>query len=57
MPRHSESKPEGWQGDVEPTDVGDPQHHREWVAKYDLVLRALDHLKPPHIKTPMNRLR
>lgn len=39
-----ESNP-NWQEYVRPTSPGLPDHHREWVEKYDHVLNVLRYLK------------
>jgi len=30
-----------WKAETKPDDVGGPEYHREWVAKYEKVLRVL----------------
>lgn len=30
-----------WEAETQPRQVGDAEHHREWVEKYDLVLDVL----------------
>lgn len=30
-----------WRDEVRPEDPGLPEHHREWIAKYDQVLAVL----------------
>ena len=33
---------DSWIKDIEPTDVGGPEHHKKWVEKYELVLEVLN---------------
>ena len=35
-----------WRDQIEPEDPGLPEHHREWVARYDRVLDVLRKVTP-----------
>lgn len=35
---------DSWRDEITPDSPGGPEHHREWVQKYDLVLDVLRNL-------------
>lgn len=38
---YQEAEP-NWEAEVSSSKVGDAEHHREWVKKYDQILEVLE---------------